>query len=115
MHSLLWAAIGFALVGGTNSVLFLPVRYRLDRQGVTVWFLGVPSQREWTHYRNAYFHKQLVHLTTMPSPGPLDPFRGHSLLFDPSSVQGQRELVKAYVLGSIAPEATVAGGGDDGM
>lgn len=87
---------GFALVfllAGTAS-LFLPVRYRLDERGVTVWFLGVPSSRPWQHYRNYYLHATGVHLTTMPRPSALDPFRGHFLLF-----AGNREQV-APVLAS---------------
>lgn len=97
MQSGIWTLLGLALVGGTNSVLFFPVRYRLDGTGVTVHYLGAPSQREWSHYRNAYFHPQLVHLTTMTRPSPLDPFRGHSLLFDPRSEQGRREMVNSFI------------------
>lgn len=97
MQSGLWALIGLALVGGMNSLLFFPVRYRLDAKGVAVHYLGVPSERDWGYYRNAYFHRQLVHLTTLPQPSPLDPFRGHALLFDPRSPSGRREAVEPFL------------------
>jgi hypothetical protein len=104
MHSALWALLGFLLVATMLSVLFLPARYRLDSRGVTVWFPpGVPNQRDWAHYRNAYFHSNLVYLTTMPRPSPLDPFRGHSLLFDDASPAGNRSVVQSYIEAWIRP------------
>jgi hypothetical protein len=99
----LWGVLGFALVAGTNAAIFLPARYRLDNAGVTVWFLGVPSQRAWNHYRNAYYHRNLVHLTTLRQPSALDPFRGHSLQFDPHDPQGERQAVKEFIETKLAP------------
>lgn len=89
---LMWGLVSALLLLGMNASLYLPVHYRLDERGVTVTFLGVPSLRRWEHYRNYYAHRHLVHLTTMPRPSPLDPFRGHSLLF-----AGNREEVLAFI------------------
>src|SRR5437762_2709247 len=63
----LWAIIAFALLTATNAVIFLPVRYRLDGQGVTVWLLGAPSFRAWAHYRNSFFPRYLVSISTLPT------------------------------------------------
>jgi hypothetical protein len=77
-----WGGFSFLALLGMTANLFLPVRYRLDDKGVTVYFpFGVPSFRDWAHYRNFYVHDTGVHLTTMPQPSALDPFRGHLLLF----------------------------------
>jgi hypothetical protein len=98
-----WSAMSLALLVGMNALVVLPVRYRLDGSGVTVWFLGVPSTRPWNHYRNAYFHRRLVHLTTLPRPSALDPFRGHALQFDPQAAQGNRAAVEPFIEQHLAP------------
>jgi hypothetical protein len=98
-----YGLISLALLLGMNALVVLPVRYRLDSTGVTVWFLGVPSTRAWEHYRNAYFHRNLVHLTTLPRPSALDPFRGHALQFDPHSAQGRRAAVQPFIEQQLSP------------
>jgi hypothetical protein len=101
-----WAAFSLVFLLGMTANLFLPVSYKLDEQGVTVRFLGVPSFRPWSHYRNYYVHDTLIHLTTMPKPSALDPFRGHALL-----LAGNREEVAALVRAHIQrPLAKAAAG-----
>lgn len=87
-----WAGVSFLLLFGMTATLFLPVRYKLDAKGVTVYFLGAPSHRSWEHYRNFYVHDTGVHLTTMPKPSGLDPFRGHYLQYS-----GNKKEVVAYI------------------
>jgi len=87
-----WGGIGFLLLVGMTMSLYLPVRYTLDDKGVMVRFFGAPSFRRWEHYRNYYPHDSGVHLTTMPQPSALDPFRGHFLLYD-----GNKREVDAYI------------------
>jgi hypothetical protein len=91
-----WGGFSLLVLLGMCANLFLPVSYQLDARGVTVRFLGVPSFRPWDHYRNYYSHDTGVHLTTMPEPSPLDPFRGHLLLFagNRTEVMG---MVKAHI------------------
>lgn len=76
-----WSLISLLLLLGMTTTIYLPVRYKLDERGVTGYFLGVPTFRNWRHYRNFYVHQNGVHLTTMPKPSPLDAFRGHFLQF----------------------------------
>ena len=89
---LLWSCVTCVMILGMTAPLYLPARYTLDESGVTVHFMGVPSKRRWEHYRNFYPHEHLVHLTTMPRPSALDPFRGHSVFFN-----GNREAVLEFV------------------
>lgn len=91
-----WGLLALAVLLGMTANLFLPVRYLLDERGVTVWFLGVPSQRPWEHYRNYYVHDTGVHLTTMTEPSPLDPFRGHLLLFNGNRAEVV-PMIKAHI------------------
>ena len=103
-----WGGFSLLALLGMTANLFLPVSYLLDNRGVTVRFLGLPSFRPWGHYRNYYAHDTGVHLTTMPDPSPLDPFRGHLLLF-----ARNREDVMALVRAHIArPEKKTADAGD---
>jgi hypothetical protein len=92
-----WGGVALLMLVGSTASLFLPVRYRLDPRGVTVWFLAAPSFRPWEHYRNYYVHDTGVHLTTMPTPSGLDPFRGHLLLY-----AGNKASVVEYIKGHIA-------------
>jgi hypothetical protein len=89
---LAWSGLGFLLLFSFTAVIYLPVRYKLDNNGVTVTFLGAASFRPWKHYRNFYVHGTGVHLTTMPKPSGLDPFRGHFLQYS-----GNREAVVSYI------------------
>jgi len=94
-----WAGISLALLLAMTATLYLPIRYRLDEKGVMVFFLGAPNFRRWSHYRNFYVHDTGIHLTTMPTPSALDPFRGHYLRFDNNS-----EEVAAYIKAHIVVE-----------
>jgi len=89
---LAWSGLGFLLLFSFTAVIYLPVRYRLDAKGVTVYFLRTSSFRPWQHYRNFYVHGTGVHLTTMPKPSGLDPFRGHFVQYS-----GNREAVVSYI------------------
>lgn len=89
---LAWAGGSLLLLLGFTAVIYLPVRYKLDSRGATVTFLGAPSFRPWKHYRNFYVHDTGVHLTTMPKPSGLDPFRGHFVQYS-----GNREAVVSYI------------------
>jgi len=91
-----YAPLAFLLLFGMTLTLFVPVTYRLDENGVTVFFLGTRSFRPWNHYKNFYPHKEGVFLTSMPKPSPLDPFRGHFLRFSEN-----RDEVLAYLKSHI--------------
>lgn len=91
-QALSWSLGGLLLMLGMTASLYLPVRYKLDQEGVTTYFLNVPTSRPWRHYRNFYAHDNGVHLTTMHTPSRLDAFRGHFLQF-----AGNREEVLAYI------------------
>lgn len=87
-----FAVLALLVLFGSTMSIYLPIRYRFTPQGVTVFFLGVPSFRPWKHYRQAYVHAGGVFLTSMPRPSRLDPFRGHFLKY-----AGNREAVISYV------------------
>lgn len=91
-QALSWGLISLLLLLGMTASLYLPGRCKLDRRGVTTHFLGVPTFRPWQHYRNFYVHDNGIHLTTMPKPSALDPFRGHFVQF-----AGNRDEVVAFV------------------
>jgi hypothetical protein len=98
-----WGVISFALLSGMTAMVFLPVRYKLSAAGVAVHLLGAPSFRKWEHYRNYYVHKTGVHLTTMPKPSALDPFRGHYLQFGVPGGPGARERVVPFIEEHLRP------------
>jgi hypothetical protein len=98
-----WGGVSLLLLLGMTATIFLPVRYKLDLQGVTVYFLGAPSFRKWEHYRNFYVHKTGVHLTTLPQPSGLDPFRGHFLQYGAADGPGTAEQVAQYVEEHLRP------------
>jgi hypothetical protein len=101
-----WGGLAFVLAVLMCAALFLPVRYRLDKRGVLVTFMLAPSFRPWEHYRNFYVHDTGVHLTTMPQPSALDPFRGHFIQYGRG---GQRREVVDYLSAYIArPERAAA-------
>ena len=86
---------------GMTLPLLVPITYKLDSKGVTVYFLGVPSFRSWPHYRNIYVHNNGIFLTSMKRPSRLDPFRGHFLLYG----YGNREQIVSHAKRFIKPEA----------
>lgn len=92
-----WGGISILLLFGMTAAIFIPASYKLDAQGVLVNFLGAPSFRKWEHYRNFYVHDTGVHLTTMPKPSGLDPFRGHYLQYGLPGSQGEKALVVPFI------------------
>ncbi len=76
-----YTILAFVLLFGATLSMLVPIRYRLDAKGVTVFFLGTRSFRPWSHYRNYYVHKNGIFLTSMSKPSGLDPFRGHFLYY----------------------------------
>ncbi len=94
-----WGGISLVLLLVMTATLYLPIRYRLDEKGVTVFFLGAPNFRKWGHYRNFYQHDTGVHLTTMPTPSALDPFRGHYLRYS-----NNRDEVAAFIKAHVVVE-----------
>jgi len=107
-HALGFATVSFILLLGATATIYLPVGYKLDERGVTVYFLGTSSFRQWEHYRNFYVHPNGVHLTTMPKPSRLDPFRGHMLQFSGQGA-GAKDSVCAFIRARI-PRVAAAGG-----
>lgn len=95
-EALAWGGLGLLLMLGMTAAVFLPVSYKLDEYGVTVRFFGTAGFRPWSHYRNFYDHPTGAHLTTMPKPSALDPFRGHYLLY-----RGNRAEVVAILQAQI--------------
>jgi hypothetical protein len=87
-----WSLLSVAFVLGMTAPLYIVHRYVLDPEQVTTFFLGVPSRRPWSHYRNYYKHPNGVYLTTSHKPSRLDPFRGRFL-----RTCGNREQVIAYI------------------
>ena len=70
-----------------------PVVYRVDGEGIEIWFLRVRTFRSWEEFRNFYPHSDGVHLSTFRKPSGLDAFRGSYIRFAPSN----RELVIRFL------------------
>jgi hypothetical protein len=96
-HALGWGGFSILLLFSMTAPIFIPARYKLDAEGVMVRFLGAPGFRKWAHYRNYYVHDTGVHMTTMPKPSRLDPFRGHYLQYGVPGSQGERALVVPFI------------------
>lgn len=101
--ALSWGGVSLALLLGMTATIFLPVSYKLDADGVTVYFLGAPSFRQWKHYRNYYAHRKGVYLTTLPQPSGLDPFRGHYLQYGAPGGPGTADNVAPFVKAHLEP------------
>lgn len=72
---------------------FVPRRYRLDDEGVTVWTLGIKKFRPWEFFRSYYADDMGVMLSTFTYPSPLDSFRGTNLRVG----REQRAAVIAFI------------------
>ena len=74
----------------------LPSRYRLDAGGVASRLLLLWDRREWRVIRRATIavatRAPRVRLSTLERPGPLDAFRGMTLLLPPSAPERDRLL-----------------------
>ena len=78
------------------SRFFLPVRYSLTDQAVTVTHVGITRQMPWARFRNFYVHPDGVFLSPFVRPSRLDAFRGCFLRF-----HRNREEVLAVVRSGI--------------
>ena len=74
----------------------LPTRYRLDGRGVASRLLVLWDRREWVVFKRARIagsaRVPLLRLSTLERPGPLDAFRGMTLLLPPRTAEGDRLL-----------------------
>ncbi len=71
---------------------FVPSRYTLDEDGVSVRTGPFVKRRPWRAFRNAYFHRVGVHLSPFEKPSWKDSFFGVFLRYS-----GNRERVETFV------------------
>jgi hypothetical protein len=74
----------------------LPTRYRLDGRGVASRMVLLWDRRAWSVFKRASIaaaaRVPLVRLSTLERPGPLDAFRGMTLLLPPRTPERDRLL-----------------------
>jgi hypothetical protein len=61
---------------------YLPVRYRLDGEGVRIRFFGREKFRPWSDFKNVYVHRDGIFLAPFEEPSRLDAFRGVGLNYN---------------------------------
>jgi hypothetical protein len=110
----LWQSPVLAVVGAVVLLAslhghFLPRRYELDDEGVTVSVMWWNKRRPWDHFHAYYADRFGVMLTTFSYPSRLDTFRGVNLRFG----RANRDDVITFVAAKLPrAEKKKAGGGD---
>jgi len=84
-------ALAFLVV--SMAPYLFPTHYHADGNGLEIRFIGAKTFRSWDVFRNFYPHDVGAHLSTLRKPGPLDPFRGSFIRFEP----GRREEIIAFL------------------
>jgi hypothetical protein len=67
---------------GSLSSFFLPTRYELNQDQVTICYLMGKREREWSAFKSFYVDKNGVLLSPFPKPSRLENFRGIYVRFD---------------------------------
>jgi hypothetical protein len=80
---------GIALVFGSLLPYFIPTKYELHDDKITVYYAFVRIERKYTDFGCFYTDKRGVLLSTFKTPRRLDTFRGQSLRF--SEKQSEKE------------------------
>jgi len=90
-----------------------PTRYRVDRRGIEIVFLGVRTFRAWDQFRNFYPHEMGVHLSTFRRPSGLDPFRGSFIRFTPENREAVLRFLEKHITREEAEKEKVRVKTDD--
>ena len=78
-HSTPFAGLSFVLLTAAMSRYFLPTRYTLNNQGITLSFIGSNRTFLWSQFSRADQHNDGIFLSPFNTPHRLDTFRGQFL------------------------------------
>ncbi len=101
--------IAVLLLWGQVASFYLPTRYRLTEEGVSVRGAVARRERPWSDFRSFFVDHDGVLLSPFIERSRLERFRGLSLQF-----HGNRDAVVAFVEEKIPSEAMDAAVGDEG-
>ncbi len=87
------ALLAFVVLVVSMAPYLFPIVYRVNSEGIEIWFLRIRTFRSWEEFRNFYPHTDGVHLSTFRKPSRLDAFRGSYIRFAP----GNRDLVLRFL------------------
>lgn len=105
----LLAVVGALVLLASLHGHFLPRRYELDEEGVTVSVMGWNKRRRWDHFHSYYADRLGVMLTTFSYPSRLDSFRGVNLRFG----RANREDIITFVAAKLPRAEKKRGRGRD--
>jgi len=108
-QSPLLAVVGALVLLASLHGHFLPRRYELDDEGVTVLVMGWNKRRPWDHFHSYYADRFGVMLTTFSYPSRLDSFRGVNLRFG----RANRDDVITFVAAKLPRAEKKRGRGRD--
>lgn len=103
-HAGYFTVLGVLLVWGQIAGFFLPTRYDLTDEGVTVSGLVARKRKAWSDFRSFHADREGVLLSPFPGRSRLERFRGLSLQF-----HGNRDEVVAFVEGRVSPPEGIDG------
>lgn len=110
-HTGTFTVLGVLLVWAQIASFFLPTRYTLSDEKVTVAGLVGRKEKAWSEFRNFLVDRDGVLLSPFPGRSRLERFRGTSLQF-----HGNRDEVVAFVERNVPrPEVSSAHVGDAGQ
>lgn len=92
-----WVAGVFAmacLLGSTTDFLF-PLRFRIDRSGISVKGFGVDREMPWEAVKRITTGSGWIHLSPFKIPTRLDRFRGLQLVFAPEDTLLREDILAA--------------------
>jgi hypothetical protein len=100
-----FTVVAVLLVWGQVAGFFLPTRFALTEQGVSVRGLVSRRQKPWSEFRSYYIDREGLLLSPFTERSRLERFRGVSLQF-----HGNREEVIAFVENTMARETPPGAG-----
>ncbi|MBV6459730.1 MAG: hypothetical protein HONBIEJF_02882 [Fimbriimonadaceae bacterium] len=89
------AAVGFGVVMLSAAEMFLPLRYRIDEQGVSARCGVSETAMAWSDVKRAWVNDEGIKLSPLETPSNMDAFRGVYLRFGDNR-DPVLELVRRY-------------------
>ena len=92
-ESWILTALGILFLGGAVAPFYLPTRYTMDDQSISIRTLATSREKPWSRYRRAAADRHGVLLSPYDHRTRLDRFHGLNLRYD----EPDRERVLAFV------------------
>jgi hypothetical protein len=103
LHSVPLAGLAVGVLFVSTSSFWLPTRYLLDAQGVSLSRIGGSSRRMWRDLRRYSFGPRTLLLSPFAKSHRLDRFRGVVLLLDGAPINAVRALMEIRFDGPNRP------------